>query len=135
MVKQAAGGGDENVDAAIQLLDLIVHRNAADQQRHVELVIDSVFFEGLRDLGCEFAGRREDQRTRHAGAGAAGFEPGDHRQGEGCGFAGAGLGDAEDITAAQCDGDGVRLDGGGDRVTSCLNGGQNLGAEPELSEG
>ncbi len=93
------------------------------------------FSKALRDLGGEFAGGSQDQRARHAGACAAGLQPGDHRQGEGGGLAGAGLGDAEDVTAADGDGDGLGLDRGRDRIAGRLDGGQNLGAETELSEG
>ena len=38
------------------------------------------------------------------------------RQREGRGLAGAGLGDADDVTAGQCDGDGLSLDGRGREV-------------------
>ena len=107
MVQQPAGRGDQHVDAAVELLDLVVHRHAADQQRHVELVIDAVFLEALRHLGGEFARRREDQRARHARPGAARFEAGDHRQHEGGGLAGAGLGDAEHVAAGHGDRDGA----------------------------
>ena len=108
MIEQAAGRGDQHVDAAVELLDLIVHRHAADQQRHVELVVDAVLLEALRHLGGEFARRRQDQRARHARPGAAGLEPGDHRQHEGGGLAGAGLGDAEDVAAGHGDRNGLR---------------------------
>jgi hypothetical protein len=78
-------------------LFLVVERDAADQQRDVELVVLAVFLEVLGDLRGEFARRLEDQRARHAGAGAALFEQRQHRQHEGGGLAGAGLGDAEDV--------------------------------------
>ncbi len=49
-------------------------RDAADQQRHVELVVLAVLLEVLGDLRGQFARRLEDQRARHARAGAAAFE-------------------------------------------------------------
>jgi alkanesulfonate monooxygenase SsuD/methylene tetrahydromethanopterin reductase-like flavin-dependent oxidoreductase (luciferase family) len=69
--RAAAGRGDQHVDAAFQRLFLIVERDAADQQRFGELVVLAVFVEILLDLRGEFARRLEDQRARHAGAGAA----------------------------------------------------------------
>ncbi len=44
VIEQAARRGDQHVDAAVELLDLVVQRHAADQQRHVELVIDGRTF-------------------------------------------------------------------------------------------
>jgi len=37
------------------------------------------------------------------------------RKREGCGLAGAGLGDADDVTAGECEGNGLGLDGVGVR--------------------
>ena len=54
----------------------------------------------LLDLGGELARRLQNQRARHAGAGAALFQQGQHRQHEGGGLAGAGLGDAQHVRAA-----------------------------------
>ena len=112
-VEQAARRGDQHVDAAVERLFLVGEGLAADQQRHVERVVLAVDLEVLGDLGGQFAGRRDDQRARHARLGAAVGQDVDHRQGEGGGLAGAGLGEAEDIAAHQNDGDGLFLDRGG----------------------
>ena len=56
MVEQAAGGGDQDVDAAIQLLGLLVHRDAADQERMAELGIFAVSVEAFRHLVGEDPG-------------------------------------------------------------------------------
>ena len=56
------------------------------------------------DLVGQFAGRRDDQGARHARLGAAGLQPVDHRQGEGGGLAGAGLGDAQHVPAGRATG-------------------------------
>ncbi len=93
------GRRDQHVGAAGDLGFLIAERDAADQQRDVELVVDAVFDEGLFDLRGEFARRLEDQRARHARPGAALFEQRQHRQREGGGLAGAGLGDAQNVAA------------------------------------
>ena len=49
-VHQPARRRDQHVDALFQRLDLVAHRDAADQQRHRELVILAVFLEILGDL-------------------------------------------------------------------------------------
>ena len=73
--------------------------------------------ERLVDLADQLAGRREDQRARRAGAGrAAGRgEPGDERQQEGVGLAGAGAAAAEDVAAGERVGQRRGLDRGGRR--------------------
>lgn len=117
MVEQAARGCDQHVDAARQLGILVAERDAADQQRDVEFLAGAVAVEVLLDLRREFAGRLEDQGARHARSGATLFEDGEHRQHEGRGLAGAGLGDAEHILASEDVGDRLFLDGGGGGVT------------------
>ncbi len=61
VVEQAARRGDQHVGAAVELLELVVERDAADQQRHGEPVVDAVFLEALRHLGRELAGGRQYQ--------------------------------------------------------------------------
>ena len=126
MVEQAAGRCDQHVDAARQLGVLVAERDAADQERDVELLVGAVFVELLLDLGGEFARRLEDQRAGHSRPGAALFEHGEHRQDEGGGLAGAGLGDAENVAAGEDVGDRLFLDGGGGGVTGGRNSGENF---------
>ena len=109
-IEQASGRRDDDVGAARDLGLLIAERDAADQQREVELVVDAVFAERLLDLGGELARRLQDEGARHAGAGAAVLERRQHRQGERGGLAGAGLGDAEHVAALQGVGNGLFLD-------------------------
>src|SRR3546814_19716804 len=52
-------------DLLFERLDLIAHRDAADQQRHRELVIAAVFLEILGDLRGKLTRRLEDQAARH----------------------------------------------------------------------
>ena len=129
MVEQAARRGDQHIDAAIELLVLVVERDAADQQRHRKLVVLAVALEALGHLGGEFARRLEDQRARHARLGAAARQHLDHRQGEGRRLAGAGLRDADDVAPLQHMGDALRLDGGWGGVAALRDGLQNLGRE------
>ena len=132
MVEQAAGRRDQHVDAAGELGILIAERDAADDQRDVELVVDAVFGKALFDLGGEFARRLEDERARHAGAGAALLQHGQHRQHEGRGLAGAGLRDAEHVAAGEHVGNGLILDRGGGLVTGRRDGGENFFGQAEM---
>ena len=109
-IEQAARRGDDHVGAARDLGLLIAERDAADQKRKVQLVVDAVFAERLFDLGGELARRLKNEGARHAGAGAAALQHRQHRQGERGGLAGAGLGDAQDIAALQRVGNGLFLD-------------------------
>ena len=118
-VEQAARRGDQHVDAALERALLVVEAHAADQQRHVELVVLAVDLEVLGHLGGQLARRLQDQRARHARLGAALGQDVDHRQDEGGGLAGAGLGASEDVAAHQDDGDGLFLDRGGRRCSPC----------------
>ena len=113
MVEQAARRGDQHVDAALERALLVGEAHAADQQRHVELVVLAVDLEVFGHLGGQFARRLQDERARHARLGAALGQDIDHRQDEGGGLAGARLGASEDIAAHQDDGDGLFLDRGG----------------------
>jgi hypothetical protein len=126
MVEQPAGRGDHHVGAAVELAILLVVGHPADQQRHGEIVVLAENFEMLGDLGRKLAGGLEDQRARHACPGSAPLEPREHRQDEGGGLAGAGLGDAEHVAAGDGMRHGLRLDGGRGVKACRRDGGQNL---------
>ena len=135
VVEQAARGRDQHVDAAGQLGVLVAERDAADQQRDVELLAGAVFVEMLFDLRGEFARRLENQRARHSRPGAALFQHREHRQHEGRGLAGAGLGDAENVAARQNVGDGLFLNGGRGGVAGGRDGGEHLVGQAEMGKG
>ena len=116
-IEQPAGCRDQNVGAAHDLRFLVAEGHAADQQRDVELMVYPVAGEALFDLGGEFAGRFEDERARHSRARPPLFEARQHRQSEGGGLAGAGLGDAQHVAAGERLGNGFGLNGGWVRVT------------------
>ena len=61
VIEQATRRGDQHIDATIELAQLVIEGNAADQQRQAELVIDPVFLEALRHLGGKLARRGQDQ--------------------------------------------------------------------------
>ncbi|MNC86857.1 hypothetical protein D3C83_25430 [compost metagenome] len=62
VIEQPAGGGDENIDAAPQRLDLRIDADAAIDERRPQWKVLAVDAHALLDLRREFAGRREDQR-------------------------------------------------------------------------
>ena len=94
MVEQTAGRRDQNIDAAGQLHVLVVERNAADQERDVELVIGAVLDEAFFDLRGELPRRLKNKRARHPRARPPAFQHCQHRQRERRRFPGAGLRDA-----------------------------------------
>jgi len=132
MVEQPARGRNEDVDAAGELGILVVERDPADQQRDVELLPGAVLFETFLNLRGKFARRFEDERARHSGARAAVLEPGEHRQREGGGLAGAGLRNAEHVAASEHVRYGLLLDGRGGGVAGRLYRGENFFGQAEL---
>ncbi len=135
VIEQAAGRRDQHVDAARELGVLVVERDAADDQRDVELLAGAVLLEAFLDLRGELARRLEDQRARHSRPRAAALEHGDHRQREGGGLAGAGLGDAEHVAAREHVRYRLFLDGGRSGVAGRLNRGENFFGQAELRKG
>ena len=136
-VEQAAGGGDHDFDALHHGADLAAHRHAADRQRRGEADVAAIGVEAVEDLTRQFAGRREHQH-----AAALGLHPDavlqnavQDRQREGCGLAGAGLGDADDVTAGHCEGDGLGLDGRRGEVIFFLEGTRNGIGKAEILKG
>jgi hypothetical protein len=134
MVEQAAGRRDQHVDATRELAVLVVERDAADDERDVELLLDAVFVETLFDLRGELARRLEDERARHARAGTTLLEHGQHREHEGGSLAGAGLRDAEHVAAREHVRDGLVLDRSGDRVAGGGNRRENFFGQAEMGE-
>ena len=134
VVEQPAGSCDQHVDAARQLGVLVAERDAADQERDVEFLAGAVFVELFLDLGGEFAGRLQDQGAGHSGPGAALFQHGEHRKDEGSGLAGAGLGDAENVSAGQNMGNRLFLNGGRGGVAGGRDGGEHLVGQAEMGK-
>ncbi len=131
MVEQAARRGNQHIDAAIQLLGLIVHRDAANEKRVAELGIFAVAVETFRHLVCQFAGRFQHQGAGHARLGAAARQHLDHRQGEAGGLSGTGLGDADQVAPFQHDRDALRLDRRGRGVAGVDHRLENLGGKAQ----
>jgi hypothetical protein len=118
VVEQAARRGDDDVDAAAQVVGLRVEAHAAEDQRGADLrQVAAVGAHALLDLGGELARRHQHQHADAAVArrGMRG-ELVQQRQRECGGLAGAGLGGGQQVAAAEDLGDRAGLDRGGDRI-------------------
>ena len=117
-IEQAPRRGDEDVDAACQLLPLAPDRDAAEHDRRREFHAGAIGPEAVGDLARQFPCRAQHQgaaglRRWPLGRGGQALED---RQGKGGGLAGAGLSDAAQIAAAQHRRDRLELDWGGSRI-------------------
>ena len=127
MIDQAAGGGDDDVRAGGELLGLGAEADAAVEQGDLHAGVFAVFFELFGHLVGQFAGRFEHEDLGFAHF----FDLRERGQGEGRGFAGAGLGRADDVLSFENDRNGLRLDRRWRGVTGFLNGFQNGCGEPK----
>ena len=136
-VEQAAGGGHQDFDARHDRADLAAHRHAADRQRRGQADVAAIGVEAVEDLARQFAGRRQHQHAAGLGLRLDTVLQNavQDRQREGCGLAGAGLGDADDVTAGQCEWDGLGLDGRGREVIFFLEGTRNGIGKAEILKG
>jgi hypothetical protein len=108
-VEDPTGATHDDFRAPAQSVGLPSQRDAAEEGDHVELGELRENPDLLRDLGGELPGGREDQGTR---APAALIEElVEDGQREGCGLAGTGLGQAQDVSAFEAGGNGFFLDG------------------------
>ena len=136
-VFQAAGAGDDDVDAALQRLLLRTLADAAEHSGDAKADGLGERGDGRGDLGGQLAGGGEHEAAGQAGPAlvAGGRQAGDEREREGDGLAAARASATEEVTAGERVGQGVTLDrerlglsGGGE------NGGE-LGGDAELEEG
>ena len=132
VIEQPAGGCDQNIDAAIDQTHLFFHPDAADQQRNGQFVVLAVNLEVFLNLGRQFAGRFEDERTRHPRLGAACGQDIDHRQRERCRFAGTRLRRAQDVATLQDDRDRLFLNRGRLIVAGVRDCPEGFVAKPEF---
>ncbi len=109
-VTQAAGGGDEDVDTALQRPDLLRHGGTAADDLEVQAEHGAVGLQRVGDLHRQLAGRDQDQAARALGPGAALLQTGQQRQAEAQRLAGAGAAAAEHVLAGQRVRDGGGLD-------------------------
>ncbi len=135
-VLQAAGAGDDDIDAGTQGLFLAGLGDAAVDHGGVQAHGLGHRFDGRVDLGGQLTGRREDQAHRAAGlAEVLGFPLSEScykRDGEGDGLAGAGAAAAQDVASGQGVREGLDLDG--ERFNDSL-GGEGVGKGLGRAEG
>ena len=111
-VEQAAGRGDQDVDAVLKRPHLAAHRDAADGERHAEAEVAAIGAEALDDLAGELARRaeHEDAARLPLGAGRRAGEAMEDGQSEGGGLAGPRLGDADKVASGEDGRNGGGLD-------------------------
>ena len=117
-IEQPAGGGDDDIDAALHRTLLARNRHAAEHRGDGEFQIFAIIGERLGDLRHQLAGRRQHE---DAGGGleavlGIGGEAMQDRQRKGCGLAGAGLGDTAQVMAFHGGADRLDLDRGGNGI-------------------
>ncbi len=100
-----SGRPDDYIDAAAQLHDLLAITLAAIDRQHLGAQVASVTLHGFGDLQGQLTGGCEHQGLR----GLARLIIVENRQGEGGGFAGAGLGLADDVDAGEHERNHARL--------------------------
>ena len=131
-VEQAPGGGDKNVHAGLQLGDLRVDLDPAEDHGAGQRQVLAVGLDAFADLGRQFAGRGQDQRPHRAAVGALGLgKTLQNRQGEAGGLAGAGLCCGHHVTAVEYGRDGLGLNRGGGVVAFFGHGFQQRGAQAQ----
>ena len=130
-IDQPARGGDHNVHAVAQSLDLRLFADPAVDRGHAQGQMFGVSPDILLDLHHEFARRGDDESpdfspiTRNEGRG----QFAEDRENERRRFARAGLRDPDEIVTGQNLRDGGGLNGGGFGVTGFLDGFKNIGSE------
>jgi len=135
MVEQAAGCRHQDVDAALQRLDLRPDADAAEDQGRLQRQEMAVGAHAFLDLGGQLARRREHQHARLAalGGGARADQLQDG-QGEAGGLAGAGLGGGHQVAAGENDGNRLGLDRRRLGVTFFGDGAKNLGTQAKFGK-
>jgi hypothetical protein len=133
-VEQTARRGDQDVDAALQGLDLAAEAETADHHAEAQAEALAVGVEAPPDLHRQLTSRCQHQCPRALGLGAflGGGEMLQQRQREGGRLAGAGLGDAQHVAALQQGRNGTRLDRRGGDVVGGVQGTQQRLGEAEI---
>ncbi len=136
-IEQAAGRGDEDVDARAQRLFLRGLADAAKDDGVAIAEVLAVDAEAVADLRRELARRRQDQdrdRAISVSPATAGLHPMEQWQRECRGLSGAGLRQAEHVTAFEDRRDRLLLNGSGSGVALFADGAKQRLGEAELVE-
>jgi len=133
-VQQPSGGGDDQVDAALEGGDLAAHRRAAVDGDRLDADGVTERLESVAHLHGELTGRHQDEPARRPGLRAVAAQAGEHRQAEGERLARAGLGPAEHVAPGQRVGQGGGLDREGGADLAALERRDQLLRKAELGE-
>ena len=139
VIEQPSRRGDHHLASAAQRLGLRFHVDAAVDDRDAQRRLRRVLLHVFRGLVGQFAGGLEDEsadrvtRRRHARIGVR-HQPLQHRQAEARRLAGAGLGRAHHVAAAQHHRNRLRLDRRRRRVTHLGDRSEQLRVEAEVRE-
>jgi hypothetical protein len=132
VIEQAAGTGDDDLNAGAQFPDLRVHAHPAVDGGAAQMRLSPQVGKGGVDLIGQLAGRGDDQGADPA---PGPFDQAlQDRQHEGGGFAGSGLGNAHDVLSLENRRDGPDLDGGWRGIAERLDAGRDLRMEMERSK-
>ncbi len=118
-VHHPADGADHDLRALLEPRGLVADRRAAEDGDHRDPAPLAVGAQRLGHLDAQLARGREHQRLD---LGIVGVDVVEHRQAEGGGLAGAGLGLADHVPALQQEGDRLLLDRSGVLVAEVLEG-------------
>ncbi len=132
-VDETAGRGDDDLGAGAQRLDLRPFADATIHSGDAQMEMARVLAHVLFDLHDQLAGWSDDQGAHDPAVRrrAAGGEALQNRKHERGGLAGAGLGDSDDVVAAQHERDCFGLDGGRFCVAGFAHGFGDFRVEPE----
>ena len=134
-VDQAAGGGNGDIEAALELANLGVVGHAAHEGSDEVMRMLADGHARVADLAGELARWGDDEHEGAALAALTMRKLVHARKGECGGFARAGLGCGNDVAPLEDEGDGLLLNGGGVRITQRLDGVERFLGKSEFSKG
>ena len=131
-VEHAADGADHDLAALLQLRLLGADRRAAEHGDGLDALAGAVGAQRLGDLDAQLARRRQHERLDLV---VGRVDELDHREAEGGGLAGSGLGLADHVAAGEELGDCLLLDGAWILVADVVKRGENGLGESERVKG
>ncbi len=132
MIEEAAGRGDDHVDAAAERVLLRAHPHAAVHRRARDRGVHGEFLEVRQDLGGQLARRRQDERPRRAARLV--HHPVEDGQQERGGLAAAGHRAGQQVLAGGGGRDRLVLDRRRALKTQFLDAAEEVGMKRELRE-
>ena len=132
MVEHPARGAHNNLGATLEAANLRSKVLAAVNGQYMEVAeLAGVGREGLCHLDGQLSCRSQYQDL---GFSNVGVDAAQQRQGKGCGLAGTGLGNAQQVVTGQEGRDGLRLDGRRSFIANSGNGFQYSWIQPQFGK-